>query len=279
MITGRTRVFGIIADPIAHVRTPEVLNRHFAARGVDAVMVPLHLTAADLAAAWPAFSRLRNLGGLIVTVPHKTAVPDLCDGVGEAARLVGAANAVRREADGRLVCEMFDGRGFVGGLLGQGVDPAGLSVLLAGAGGAASAIAFALAEAGCSRPTVANRTAPKAEDLAARVRRAYPSCRTEAAPAGQAGADPSDHELIVNATSLGLGSDDPLPVVVDRLRPGMVVAEVVMQPERTALLVAAEARGCRIHYGRHMLDAQIELLAGFLADAPPAATPGRASER
>jgi shikimate dehydrogenase len=259
MITGRTLIYGIIADPIAQVRTPEVLNRFFAERQVDAVVVPLHLAAADLAAAWPAFRRLRNLGGLIVTVPHKAAVLDLCDEIGEAARLVGAANAVRREADGRMVCEMFDGRGFLGGLRAEGIDPAGRRVLLAGAGGAARAIAFALAGAGCARLTVANRTASKAEDLADRVRRAFPGCEAVAAPA-----DPSGHDLIVNATSLGLRPDDPLPLDVERLRPEMTVAEVVMKPEQTALLAAAKVRGCRLHLGRHMLDAQVRLLADFL---------------
>lgn len=270
MITGRTLVYGILADPIAQVRTPEVLNRLFAEQGVDAVVVPFHLAAADLAAAWPAFGRLRSLGGLIVTVPHKSSVLPLCDSVGPAARLVGAANAVRREPDGRLACEMFDGRGFVGGLLEQGIDPAGARVLLAGAGGAASAIAFALAEAGCRRLTVANRTPAKAEALAARVREAFPACAAVAGPA-----DPAGHGLAINGTSLGLRAQDPLPFDAERLGPETIVAEVVMSPERTALLEAAQRRGCRVHLGRHMLDAQVRLLADFLLPGGLAA-PARA---
>ncbi|MEX2630161.1 MAG: shikimate dehydrogenase [Tistlia sp.] len=274
MITGRTLVYGILADPIAQVRTPAVMNRLFAEQGIDAVVVPFHLAATDLGAAWPAFSRLRSLGGLIVTVPHKAAVTALCDEVGTAARLVGAANAVRREADGRLRCEMFDGRGFVGGLAAQGIGPAGKRVLLLGAGGAAAAIAFALAEAGCARVTIANRTAAKAEDLAARVRHAFPDC-----DAGVGPAEPDGHELVVNGTSLGLRPEDPLPLDAELLRPGMTVAEVVMVPERTALLDAAERRGCRVHLGHHMLDAQVRLLADFLVPASTADPAGAARTR
>lgn len=263
MITGKTRIFGIVADPIAHVRTPEVMNELFAARHADAVMVPLHVRVEDLETVLAAVRRVRNLAGLIVTVPHKTAVTGLCDAVGEQARLVGAANAVRREDDGRLACDMFDGKGFLGGLLGEGIDPKGRKVLVIGAGGAAAAIAFALAAHGVAALAIANRTQHKARALAARVARAFPACAvTGGVPA------PAGCELVVNATSLGLRPGDALPLDVDLLRPGMVAAEIIMKPARTAFVQAAEAKGCRVHLGRHMLDAQIRLLADFLVAAP-----------
>ncbi|MGF1608752.1 MAG: shikimate dehydrogenase family protein [Kiloniellales bacterium] len=265
MITGQTKLFGILADPVGHVRTPEVMNAYFASHGADAVLVPLHVKADDLEAVWGGLRRLRNLGGLVVTLPHKSAILALCDHVGAAARQVGAANAVRRDADGRMHCDMFDGRGFVEGLLRQGYDPAGRRVLLVGAGGAASAIAFALAAQGCVGLTIANRTAAKAEALAAKVKQPFPACDVRAGPA-----EPGNHELIINATSLGLRADDPLPLAADKLTPEMIVAEVIMKPETTALLARAAQCGCSLHHGRHMLDAQVRLLADFIGAVPMA---------
>jgi shikimate dehydrogenase len=270
MITGTTRVFGILADPVAHVRTPEVMNEHFAARGIDAVLVPWHVTPGDLPRALDGARVLRNLGGLIVTVPHKTSVVPLCESAGEQARLVGAANAIRRGPDGGLTCEMFDGIGFLNGLIAEGRDPKGQRVLLLGAGGAAAAIAFALAGHGVAALTVANRTAEKAEALAARVQAAVPDCVVAAGPA-----DPDGYDLVVNGTSLGLKPDDPLPLDPERLAPATLVAEVVMKPERTPLLEAAAARGCPVHLGRHMLTSQVRLLADFVtAEAPSPARTG-----
>lgn len=266
MITGTTRVVGIIADPVAQVRTPHVMNAFFADHGVDAVVVPMHLSSDALSSFLAAVRQLRNLAGLVVTVPHKTKVVDLCDEVCEQARLVGAANAVRRTADGRLVCDIFDGQGFLGGLLANGIDPRGQRILLLGAGGAASAIAFALPSHGADVLTIANRTQEKARVLAARVAAAFPACRVQDGPP-----DPRGFDLVVNATSLGLKPDDSLPLDVNLLEPRMTVAEVVMKPERTPLIEAAASKGCRVHLGRHMLDAQVRLLAEFLGVAPEGA--------
>lgn len=258
-ITGRTRLFGIVADPIGHVRTPQVFNARFAGLGADAVLVPFHVAAPQLAAAFEGFRAMRNLGGLVVTVPHKGAAVALCDEVTEAARAVGAVNTVRREPDGRLVGEIFDGEGFVAGLRSQGIEPAGRRVLLAGAGGAANAIAFSLARAAVTRLTVANRTAGRAEDLISRLRAHFPGLDV-----GLGGRGPAGHDLVVNATSLGLAPQDPLPVDVEGLRPDQIVADIIMKPEQTPLLVEAARRGCRVHLGRHMLDCQIELMARFM---------------
>lgn len=274
MITGHTRVVGILADPVAHVRTPEIMNAYFAAHGIDAVIVPLHVDGAGLASALAAARHLKNLAGLIVTVPHKSSVAGLCDEVRGEARIVGAANAIRRTEHGQLICDMFDGKGFVGGLMTQGISPEGRRVLLLGAGGAASAIAVSLAGQGVAALTIANRTREKARALAARVATAFPSCQVaDGAP------DPAGHDLVVNATSLGLRSDDPLPLDPALLRPDMTVAEVIMRPERTGLIEAAESKGARVHLGRHMLDAQIRLLAGFLGVAPEGADFGNQAGR
>lgn len=258
-ISGRTRLFVIVADPIGQVRTPQVFNARFASCGTDAVMIPVHVDAAGLPAAFQAFRAMKNLGGVIVTVPHKTSAVALCDAVGETGRAVGAVNTIRREPDGRLVADMFDGEGFLAGLRSEGIEPAGRRVYLAGAGGAANAIAFGLARCGVARLTVANRTARKAEELVGRLRERFAGL-----DAGVGGPSPAGHELVVNATSLGLREGDALPLDVGGLAPGMTVAEIIMSPERTALLLEAARRGCRVHLGRHMLDCQIELMARFM---------------
>lgn len=262
-ITGHTRLYGILADPIHHVKTPQMLNALMARENIDGVLVPMHVGADGLAALVAGLRALRNLGGVIVTVPHKTAMVDLCDEVTASARAIGAVNTVRRTADGRLIGEMLDGKGFVGGLIAAGLDPRGRSAYLAGAGGAANAIAFALAEAGVSRLTIANRTRAKAQDLADRLAAACPGLALTIG-----GPDPSGHELVVNATSLGLAEGDPLPLDADRLEAAQTVAEIIMQPEETALLKAAAARGCRVHPGRPMLACQLDLMADFLGMRP-----------
>jgi shikimate dehydrogenase len=262
-ITGRTRVFAILADPIHQVKAPQGLNRIMAERGVDGVMVPLHVAAADLATVLAGLRAVQSFGGAIITVPHKTAIVPLLDRVSDAAGLVGAVNAVRREPDGRLVGEILDGAGFVAGLRAAGHEPRGRSAYLAGAGGAANAIAFALAEAGVTRLTVHNRTPARVEDLFARLRRLFP-----ALPLAPGGPDPAGHDLVVNATSLGLRPDDSLPLDPAGLEPDQLVAEIIMQPAETPLLAAAAARGCRTHPGLPMLEGQLALMADFLGMRP-----------
>lgn len=258
-ISGHTRVYGIIADPIHHVRGPTLFNEIFQKSGYDAVMVPLHIASPELPVVWRGLRELRNLDGFLVTVPHKAGAAELCDEIDAAAGLIGAVNVVRREDDGRMVGAMFDGVGFVAGLRANGYELKGQSVLLLGAGGAASAIALALLTSGISRLTIANRTGAKAEMLAAQLRKAVPN-----AEIAIGAADPTGHDLVVNATSLGLYVSDPLPIDPGLLTERMTVAEIIMNPVETPLLSAARARGSAVQYGRQMLDHQLPLLANFL---------------
>ena len=258
-ITGNTRIFAILADPIHQVKTPEGINRLFEAQAYDGVLVPIQVAAPDLPAMVQGLRRMNNLGGFVVTVPHKTAMPDLCDELTPAAARTGAVNVVRRTADGRLVGGILDGDGFVTGLRREGIEPGQCSVYLAGAGGAACAIADALAQAGVARLTIANRTTARAAELVARLREGFP-----ALPIEVGSDDPSGHDLVVNCTSLGMHPGDPLPFYVDRLAAHQTVAEIIMQPAETPLLKAAAARGCRVHFGAPMLASQLALMAEFM---------------
>jgi shikimate dehydrogenase len=259
MIRGTTKIFFMIAHPIEHVRSPEVFNPLFQARGVDAVMVPVHFHPDDLATGWEAMRKMRNLGGIIISVPLKEAAYRLSDESDHTAVEVCAANTVRRESDGRMVCANFDGPGFLAGLLKNGRDVTGKHALLVGAGGAGAAIAFALAKSGVASIRVADTIFGKAERLVAAVKTRYPELEIMAGAA-----DLSGRNLIVNATPCGLHPDtDLLPVAVDELTADMIVADIIMKPQITPLLAAAERAGCDVRYGAGMLDMQAELIMRF----------------
>ena len=258
-IDGKTRLYAIVADPVEQVKTPQTINAIFQARGFNGVLVPTHVAPQDLADYFKALRGIKNFGGLVVTVPHKQAIARLCDEVSDAARLVGAVNVVRREHDGRMVGEILDGKGFVAGLRRHGIEPKGLKVFMAGAGGAANAIAFALAEAGVATLGVYNRTTEKVNDLSCRLHQVFPDLDVQAA-----GSRPDGFDLIVNATSLGMKDSDPLPMDLDALLPTQVVAEIIMKPETTAMLKYAQDRGCKIHFGLPMLSSQAELMLQFM---------------
>jgi len=258
-ISGTTAVYGVIADPIGHVRGPTIFNPLFEKIGFDAAMVPFHVSAASLQRAVAGFRAIESLKGWLVTNPHKFAMFHLCDQVDASGTRLQAVNVVRRESDGRLIGGNYDGAGFVNGLKHDGIEPKDLDVLMLGAGGAAYAIAFALAEAGVRRLTIANRTRTNAETLAAATRKFFPDFAVEVG-AAKAG----DHDLIVNTTSAGLKPTDPLPLDADGLTARSAVADIIMKPEMTRLLDLAKSRGCRIHLGRHMLDSQFPLLARHL---------------
>ncbi|MCR4266916.1 shikimate dehydrogenase [Nitratireductor sp. ZSWI3] len=261
-VDGSTKIMGVIGDPIAQVMTPTAINPIFAARGANIVCVPLHIGAHELDTAWAGLRALRNLIGFGITLPHKQAALTLCDGLDPLAERVGAVNLVRREADGSFRGYQFDGKGFVRGLKGQGHAIAGRHCLMVGAGGAAIAIAFALAEEGAASLTIANRTRAKAEELAEAVNRAVGRSFARAG-----GPRPEPGQILINATSLGLSASDPLPFDATLVDETMLVAEVIAKPEVTPLLEAARARGARIHPGIHMIRGQVDLIAAHMAEA------------
>ena len=258
-ISGATRLLFVIGDPIAHASAPGLINTKLASAGIDAVMVPLHVPASGLSAAISALRGIRNCAGAIITMPHKIRVIEHLDSLTDAAGQVGAVNVVRREPDGRLVGTMLDGEGFVAGLERAGHRIAGTRVLLLGAGGAASAIAFAVARHGAIHLTIHNRTPTRATDLVARLRDAGERI---SACAGAAVA--TNHDVVINATPLGMTADDAPPLDPKSLEPHMLAAEVITTPERTTFLAQAAQRGCTVHPGRPMLVAQLELMVEFM---------------
>jgi shikimate dehydrogenase len=254
-ISGATRLYVLLGDPLDKARSPEYYNALFDVRGIDAVLVPMEVAPAGFDALVRALKTLRNLDGLIVTMPHKQAVLAHLDRLGEAARRVGAANVVRREADGGWFGDMYDGPGFVGGLRARGIEPAGRRTYMLGCGGVARAIALALAEAGVARLQLHDLDAKRAAALVEALRAQYPRLACAAAGA----AEPAEFDLVINATPLGMRPGDAMPFDVSRLTPATAVADVTTKPEITPLLAAARERGCPFATGRDMFEAQTAL--------------------
>lgn len=269
-ISGATRIYCIVGDPIVPVRSPAFYNEQFRRSGADAVFIGLEIPAAEAERGFAGLRAMRNVAGIVVTMPLKKLFLGLVDEALPTARLVGAVNTIRREADGRLVGDMFDGKGGVLGLQWHGHDPRGRRVLLVGAGGAGGALAFALAEAGTAELTIADRDAARAEDVTARVRSAFPACRTVVGPA-----DPRGHAIAINATPLGMKPGDPMSFDPARLDPGAMVFDIINNPDPSALTLAARARGCPAIGGRAMYEGQAVYAARFLGI--PIAIEGRPS--
>lgn len=258
-ITGKTQIMFVLAHPVDHVRASAVLNAHFRATGQDIAVSPLHVLPDDLGTVLGAIRKMRNVVGFGVTIPHKIDVIAHLDSTTEAARQVGAVNFVRRHADGTLTGDNLDGVGFVSGLRKNGVQIEGRRALQSGAGGAGRAVAFALAAAGVAELAIVNRDREKAEALAAAICARHPSCRASADPFWD-----RPFDLVVNTTSLGMKSSDPLPIDIARIDPAATVAEVVMTPPVTPLIEAARERGCKTVDGRIMLDEQMQLVSQLI---------------
>jgi len=251
-ITGSTRVFYILGDPVAQVRAPEVYNHLFQQHGIDAVVVPLKLPAAALPGFLEHGMKAENIGGFWATIPHKSALAALLKPSDAVASIAGAVNAVKRHADGRLEAALFDGIGFVKGLDHFGIEVRGRRVLVVGAGGGGHAVAAALAQRAPSALAVFNRTHARAESLVARLHALVGNAAVVAD-----GDDPAGFDLVVNCTSQGLKPDDPLPFDPARVDTGAAVVDIIMSKQPTPLLQACRARGLQAEAGFEMLVQQV----------------------
>ena len=252
MIRGTTSLIAHIGFPTFAFKAPMIYNPYFAQAGIDAVVVPMGCQSEDYPAFLRAVFRLTNIRGALITMPHKVTTTGLVDRVSPTARIAGACNAVRLGEDGRLEGDMFDGEGFVRGVLRKGFALRGKRALVVGSGGVGCAIAASLAAAGIGAITLFDRHAESAEALAQRLRAHYPALEVSTGSN-----DPTGHDLVVNATPLGMHEGDPLPLDMARLSPETFVGEVVMKTEMTAFLTAAAARGCPVQVGSDMLFEQI----------------------
>ena len=247
-ISGNTRVFLILGDPVSQVRAPEVFNHLFRKHGVDAVLVPAKVAPARFDAFVKHALTADNIDGLWLAIPHKTSMVGLLDHCDPLGRVAGAVNAARRNADGTLEGALFDGVGFVKGLDRFGIPTAGQRVLVVGVGGGGVAIAASLAQRGCAELALFDAAPGRALQVANTLSAEF-GTRVSAA----ASADPASFDLVINSTPLGLKPGDPLPFDVQRLDPGASVVDILMKNQPTPLLRACAARGITAHPGFEMM--------------------------
>ncbi|OOG47570.1 shikimate dehydrogenase [Polaromonas sp. A23] len=252
-INGTTDVYLIPGDPVEQVRAPEVFNLIFRTLGINAVLVPVHVTAGDIEAFVRTAFLAKNIKGMFFAIPHKSLVMGLLSKCNDYGRVAGAVNGIRRNSQGELEGGLFDGKGFVLSLDYFGVAYAGKRVLILGAGGGASAIAASLAIAGDSAPAEIALYDPvpgKAQQVALRIMAEAPDGALVAAVGSS---DPAPFDLVINASPLGLRATDPLPCDVSRLAPHAAVLDILMKNQPTPLLRAVRARRLVAQPGFEML--------------------------
>lgn len=271
VLNGATRIVAIIGDPIAQVKAPAGVTQTLIDRDRNAVVVPIHVSAADVESFIRGTSVAKNLDGIIVTVPHKFDVYRMCVTATDRAHFLGAVNILRRNADGGWHGDQVDGVGFVDGIRTAGCNPTGRRALLAGAGGAGSAIALGLLEAGVAELAIHDGEANRRDMLIGRLRERY----GERVNAG--GSDPSGFGLVVNATPAGMRATDPLPIDASRLDRDAFVGDVITVPAVTPLIAAARARGCGTQIGTGMFAAVCVHIVDFLLASGPLSTGPRAT--
>lgn len=239
----------VIGHPVGHSLSPRMHQPALDEAGIDARYVALEVEPGRVGEA---FAAMRGLGfiGCNVTVPHKFDALEACDEIDDTARALGAVNTVRFDPDATRGTNT-DGFGFEHAVKeGLGIDLAGESVLIVGAGGGAGgAIAAHCARRGVARLVLANRTLAKILPLAAQLRQRHPDITVEFVAADAIG--DADVHLIVNTTSLGLREDDPSPFPTRLLTADHAVFDTIYKP--TALLAAAAAAGARHANGSLML--------------------------
>lgn len=256
MISGATRLAGVIGDPVRHSMSPVIHNAAYAAAGLDWTYVALPVSEGQVDAALDGAIAL-GIEGLSVTMPHKAAAARRCDELTPAAAHLGVVNAIRC-VDGQVIGHNTDGTGFLAALAHADWNPIDRNVVVVGAGGTAKALSTALVAAGVQRVVVAARRADAAHEVAELA-------GPEAVGVGLnelSGADWGAADLVANTTPVGM-AQGPAPdrslVPVETLSPDCRVIDAVYHPLVTPLLASAAARGLATLGG-------VELLVGVSAE-------------
>ena len=253
-VSGTTKVFALIGDPVGHTMSPAMHNAAFEELGLDYIYLPFHVKAHELADAVSGLRAL-NVNGFNVTIPHKVSIIPVLDEVDPIAGKIGAVNTVVND-DGKLTGYNTDASGFLRALLEQGIDPAGKNIVILGAGGASRAISYILSD-NDARLTILNRWQELdwAVELAGRIGRDLgKEVRAMELTAENLSDVLAEADILVNATSVGMTPDDnSSPVPAGLLKSGLTVFDIVYNPVRTRLLAEAAASGARTVGGVDML--------------------------
>lgn len=242
---------GCFGQPVSENPTQAMVEAAFQHHGLDWRYLTIEVAPEGLADAVRGV-RAMGFAGFNCTIPHKVAVIEHLDGLGESASLMGAVNCVVRR-EGKLIGENTDGKGFVESLRTL-TDPTGKSVVIFGAGGAARAISVEVALAGATKITIVNRSTDRGTELVNLLRE---KVNVEADFVSWEGdySVPEGTDVVINATSIGLFPDVDARIALDAdtLKAGMVVADVIPNPPKTRLVRDATERGCKVIDGLGML--------------------------
>lgn len=256
----KQELVGCFGFPVSENPTQAMIEPAFRDMGLDWRYLTLEVKPEDLAAA-VAGARAFGFQGFNCTIPHKVEVIQHLDGLGESAELMGAVNCVVNRG-GKLIGENTDGKGFVSSFK-ELADPAGKSLVLLGAGGAARAIGVEMALAGVREIHLVNRSETRGRELeglfSGKLNDAIDgSLSVTYHPWEGDFVIPGGTDIVVNATSIGLfpDVDARIPLDVDSLKSDMVVADVIPNPPSTRLVREARKQGCQVIDGLGMLVAQ-----------------------
>ncbi|GIO05064.1 shikimate dehydrogenase (NADP(+)) [Brevibacillus reuszeri] len=246
MITSKTQLVGLFGHPVSHSQSPMMHNAAFAQMGLGFAYVAFDVDPADLEDAVRGIRAL-GLKGINVTIPHKVAIMPMLDEIDPLAKRIGAVNTVVIN-DGRLIGYNTDGMGYVRSLVEEtGIVLDQQIVTMVGAGGAARAVAFTLAEKGVKEIRIMNRSRERAQILAEHVGTIVPTKIVEQGDGMDAIADSS---LLINTTSIGmLPNVQEMPVPPEWLHNKLTVSDLIYNPLETRLLGEARAIGATVHSG------------------------------
>src|ERR1700676_4895856 len=207
MISGKTTLIAHLGYPTESFKAPMIYNPWFEKAGIDAVVLPMGVTASGYPQVLESLFRLTNIRGALITMPHKVTTVALLDEATPTAKIAGSCNAILRRPDGSLLGDMFDGAGFVRGVRRKGRELGGARALVVGCGGVGCAIAASLAAAGIAAIGLFDANAAWADGLADRLRRHYPALEV-----GTGSNDPASYDLVVNETPMGMNEGAPLAI-------------------------------------------------------------------
>ena len=250
-------VLGIIGDPIKQVKSPATFGEYFRLHGINAVMVPLHVESDDFERVLEGLRGVKNFGGAVVTIPHKYEAYKMAFLKGPMALATGTANVLVPLGEDQWSAEMLDGVGLIYALRRRNIATTDMRTLVVGAGGAGTAIAMALQELGqVASIGISDTDTKRAETLVAKLK-----------DAEIVDPDPEIYQLVVNASPVGMGSNE-IPLDAAAFSPGTIVCDAIMHPPKTRLLEKAEQKGCVIVEGLEMLHGQVEPIVRFMGLVP-----------
>ncbi|MBR0911523.1 shikimate dehydrogenase family protein [Bradyrhizobium japonicum] len=257
-VDGNTRIFAILGDPIGQVKSPAQVTASLRARSHNAILIPLHVTSNDFDDVVRTLKAIRNLDGLVITVPHKFAAFQHCKQATERASFLQAVNVMRRSRSGAWEGDMCDGQGFVDAILQKGGVIAGKRAFLIGAGGAGTAIGYALLEAGVEALSIHDIDQTRQRELVHKLQQRFGD------RAAEVESNPREFDIVANATPAGMENLENSPVNLDQLRPTIIVGDVVTAVGETALIRSAQSIGCICSTGHDMYRALQETMVDFL---------------